>query len=98
MGIHRPADPLMSRLKLLQGDSPVTVGVGQDEKHPHHHARTHTPGPPTSLAHHAGAHHAGVHESSTPTPLTPPIGPVTPAHHAAVVGEVILIATRFEAA
>src|SRR6516165_9353680 len=37
-------------------------------------------------------------KSSTPTPLAPPIRPVTPAHHAAVVREVILIAIVFEAA
>jgi hypothetical protein len=44
------------------------------------------------------AHHAGAHETSTPTPLAPPIGPVTPAHHAAVVGEIVLVAIIFNAA
>jgi hypothetical protein len=44
------------------------------------------------------AHHAGPHESSTPTPLAPPIRPVTPAHHVAVVGEIVLVAIIFNAA
>jgi hypothetical protein len=57
VGVHSLEDPLVSRLKLLQRDGPVTITVHQSEKHTHHHAGTHTPGTHhTSLAHHAGAH------------------------------------------
>src|SRR5262249_5571425 len=61
--VHCLEDPLVSRLKLLQSDGPVTIAVHQSEKHPHHHAGMHTPGTHhTSSAHHAGA----AHRSSTP--------------------------------
>src|SRR5262249_5164443 len=43
ISVHCPEDSLVSRLKLLQGDGPVTITVHQSEKHPRHHAGTHTP-------------------------------------------------------
>src|SRR5262249_41545412 len=72
--VHCLEDPLVSRLKLLQSDGPVTITVHQSEKHPHHHAGMHTPGTHhTSSAHHAGTHHTAsahdagaAHRSSTP--------------------------------
>src|SRR5262249_7461395 len=60
--VHCLEDPLVSRLKLLQSDGPVTITVHQSEKHPHHHAGMHTPG----THHTSSAHHAGAHRSSTP--------------------------------
>jgi hypothetical protein len=44
VGVHCSEDPLVSRLKLLQRDGPVTITVHHREEHPHHHAVTHTPG------------------------------------------------------
>src|SRR6516165_1913139 len=52
--VHCLEDPLVSRLKLLQGDCPVTVTVHHGEKQPHHHAGMHA-----SRTHHASPpHHA----------------------------------------
>src|SRR5260221_2276360 len=53
--VHCIEDPLVTRLKLLQRDGPVTVSVHQDEKHPHIRA---------TQAHTSSAH-VGAHRSST---------------------------------
>jgi hypothetical protein len=83
--VHRLEDPLVSRLKLLQGDRPVTVTIHHSEEHPHHHAVTHAPG-----THHApSAHYAGAHGSSAPVLAVSPTMPVTPAHHTAIVLDII---------
>jgi hypothetical protein len=73
VGVHCSEDPLVSRLKLLQRDGPVTITVHQSEKHPHHHAGMHALGTHhTSSAHHAATHHtslphhAGAHHTSLP--------------------------------
>jgi len=41
--VHCLEDPLVSRLKLLQGNGSVTITVHHGEKYPHHHAGMHAP-------------------------------------------------------
>src|SRR5260221_1949833 len=56
--VHCLEDPLVSRLKLLQRDGPVTVSVHQDEKHPHIRA----------TQSHTSSARVGAHRSSTLLP------------------------------
>jgi hypothetical protein len=86
VGIHRFEDPFVSRLKLLQGDGPITVAVHHGEQHPHHHAGMHA-----ARTHHAAssAHHAEAYVPSVPVTVTSPTKSVVPARYLAVIVEVI---------